>query len=60
MEEIRNVTTQQADMKCPSCDNGYMRPNGIVKPTTPPWFTHKCTQCDHTQDYGVRYPHIIN
>ena len=59
MEEIRNVNVQQADMKCPKCGKGYMRPNGLVQPTTPPYFGHTCTACGHEQYYGVRYPVTI-
>ena len=59
MEEIRNVQTRQVDMKCPACGTGYMRPNGIVKTSNPPWYTHRCTNCGNEQDYGVRYPFIV-
>ena len=59
MEEIREVKSRQADMKCPACGVGYMRPNGLVKPTTPPSFGHACTNCGFSQYYGVRYPVTI-
>ena len=60
MEEVNRVQTNQVDMKCPTCGNGYMRPNGIVYMTTPQQFEHKCTNCDHKQPFGVRFPFIQN
>ena len=59
MEEIRDVQSKQVDMKCPKCNGGYMRPNGLVKPSTPPWYGHICNRCGYVADYGVRYPHIV-
>ena len=59
MEEIKEVKAHQADMPCPKCGIGYMRPNGLVKVSIPPHFGHKCTNCDHEQYYGVRYPVTI-
>jgi transposase-like protein len=58
-EELRNVSVQQMDMKCPRCNQGYMRPNGLIVPGHSPEFTHVCTQCAYTQNYPVRYPHVI-
>ena len=58
--EIKNVQVQQIDEKCQVCNQGYMRPNGIVQPGNPAQFQHKCTNCNHTQFYGVRYPHTMN
>ena len=58
--EIRKVEAQQADEKCPVCRNGWMRPNGIVLQGTPPQYPHKCTSCNYTATYQVRYPYIIS
>lgn len=60
MSEIRNVQSQQLDQKCPNCGQDWMRPTGEVSMTNPPTFKHKCGNCGHTQDYNVRYPHIIS
>ena len=59
MEKLRNVKMQQIDKECDKCKNGYMRPNGLVKPSIPPHFGHSCTSCGHEQYYGVRYPVTI-
>jgi len=57
--EIREVQAKQADEKCPTCNNGWMRPNGIVNQTNPPSYEHSCNSCGATATYGVRYPYTI-
>jgi len=59
MPEVREVNTQMVDQRCPVCNNGWMRPSGIVKPTNPPSFEHTCTSCGHKQEYGVRFPYAV-
>lgn len=59
MPEVRQVSTQQVDEKCPVCQQGWMRPTGIVTQTTPAQFEHKCTQCGYKQTYSVRYPYFV-
>jgi len=60
MAEIRNVNMQQADERCPSCGNGFMRPTGIAKLVHPPKYEHACNaNCGHKQDYSIRYPYLI-
>ena len=56
MSEIRNIQTQQLDEKCPVCQSGWMRPNGVIAGNQ---FQHKCTACDYTNYYPVRYPYIV-
>jgi predicted RNA-binding Zn-ribbon protein involved in translation (DUF1610 family) len=60
MPVLRKIKTEYADEKCPQCGKGWMRPSGIVQPTTPPQYEHSCTNCGHKQTYGIRYPYIIS
>jgi predicted RNA-binding Zn-ribbon protein involved in translation (DUF1610 family) len=59
MSEVRQVQTNQVDQKCPACGNGWMRPNGVVQTTNPPQYDHACTNCGHTQTYGMRFPYTV-
>jgi hypothetical protein len=60
MTEIRNVNVRQADEKCPRCQNGYMRPTGVVTQSNPPSYEHRCNaRCGHVQNYPMRYPYTI-
>jgi len=59
MSEIREVKTKQVDERCPVCKQGFMRPTGVVLTTSPPLFTHKCTNCEYTSNYQIRYPYIL-
>ena len=59
MEELREVRAQQMDKKCPKCNQGYMRPNGIVNMGPTPYYDHVCNSCGHTDRYTMRYPYYI-
>lgn len=59
MSEVREVKVKQVDEKCPVCQNGWMRPTGIVLTSNPPQFPHKCQKCGYEQIYSVRYPYVI-
>ena len=59
MPEVREMQSQVVDQRCPACNNGWMRPTGIVKQTNPPYFEHMCANCGHKTDYGVRYPYNV-
>ena len=59
MPEVRNVQTSQVDEKCPACNQGWMRPNGIVQDTNPPQFQHACNACGNISNYSVRYPYTV-
>jgi hypothetical protein len=59
MAEIREVKSKQLDQRCPLCQNGWMRPTGLMVTGTPPMHQHKCTLCSHEQSYPVRYPYIV-
>ena len=56
MTELRSVQAQQVDQRCPVCQNGWMRPNGIISGSQ---FGHKCTACEYTASFPVRYPYIV-
>jgi hypothetical protein len=58
MEEVRKIESVQVDQKCPLCNNGWMRPTGIIV-GVPALYEHKCTQCDYKQSYPIRYPYIV-
>ena len=60
MPEVRQIQTSQVDEKCPVCQQGYMRPTGIILTSQPPLFEHKCTNCNYKQNYTVRYPYIVH
>jgi len=57
MSEVRRVETSQVDEKCPICGKGWMRPNGLVSGNQ---YQHKCTACDYTSYYPIRYPYIVH
>ena len=59
MPEVRKVKVQQMDEKCPICQQGWMRPSGIVITGDPPLFQHKRTACGFHNSYNVRYPYTI-
>lgn len=59
MPEIREVKNQVVDQKCSACNQGWMRPNGIVQQTNPPSYEHQCTNCGNKETYGVRYPYTV-
>ena len=59
MPEIREIQTNAMDQRCPACSQGWMRPDGIVKPGTVPMFEHVCSACGYKQDYGMRYPYNV-
>ena len=58
MPEVRQVQTKQVDEKCPTCGNGWMRPNGIVAGGNQ--YEHSCTSCGYKQYYSVRFPYIVS
>ena len=59
MQEVRNVNSRQVDFRCPECQNGWMRPSGIVLTSNPPQYPHTCTSCSYKQTFGVRYPYVV-
>ncbi len=58
MPEVRNVNVKQVDERCPVCQNGWMRPTGIIPVSG--MFEHKCTACEYKQTYSMRYPYVVS
>ncbi len=44
-EIMYQVRTYEVDFKCDVCGKGFYRPTGIIYPTYPPQYLHKCTVC---------------
>lgn len=45
------------DEVCDKCGKGMMRPTGSTDTMSDPMvYGHKCTECDHTEQYQVQYP----
>jgi len=44
-EIMYQVRTYEVDFKCDVCGKGFYRPTGIVYPTHPLQYPHKCTVC---------------
>lgn len=58
METRNEVKTIQVDYKCPSCENGKLRPTGNVLATYPAKYPHLCNKCDYTEtSSGKTYPY---
>lgn len=61
MEIRKEVKTFQVSHKCPVCDTGELKANGMMKPSNPPYYGHKCTnrECKHSEYIlGKTYPRI--
>ncbi len=60
MEIRKELKTFQVDYKCPKCENGYLRSNGIVLTSDPPQYPHICNneKCDHSETFKKIYPYI--
>ena len=54
--EIKIKDIKQIEYKCDSCNIGNMRPTGIMLPSYPPKYPHKCTFCDNTITLNDTYP----
>mgnify|MGYP003507846415 CR=1 FL=1 len=60
METRKVVVPIQVDYQCDKCEEGVMRPTGVVKPMSPPLIVHRCTKCGHEDTYrNKRYPYIV-
>ena len=48
----------EVDFRCDICGKGYFRPTGMVYPTCPMKYPHKCTFCGAETDVvGHTYPY---
>lgn len=43
--EKHEVKIYEIDFRCDVCGKGYYRPTGVVFPTYPTKYLHKCTVC---------------
>ena len=60
MEIKRELKTIEVDFKCPKCDDGRLRTNGIALLTDPIKYEHICNKCfNYTETFNIEYPHII-
>jgi len=63
MEEIKQILTFELDFKCPSCNEGYLRPIGTILAAHLPilMYPHRCNNiaCGYVEDFKVNYPQII-
>lgn len=59
-EEIEKVEAVKVDFKCPKCETGYLRPNGIAYATNPMQYPHICNnmKCDYKDTFYRNYPFI--
>ena len=63
MKEIVNVKPVKIDYKCPKCNIGYLRPNGIIShygELNQPHHQHNCNNpiCDYVETFNIYYPYI--
>ena len=49
----------EEDMICPKREDGYMRPDIALLPTSPPKYPHTCDACGHQAVFDVCYPRIV-
>lgn len=51
------VQVVMVDRTCEKCGTGLMRPTGMMLPSQPPWYVHRCNGCDAHANFNVSYPH---
>jgi len=56
MEIIQTAHVMITDMECPQCQNGRMRPIGLIMSEFPPMYTHICVSCGFQDKFEKRYP----
>ena len=52
------VLTVGVDYYCDECDFGVMVQTGIMLPTDPPRWRHKCNHCGNISDLWDKYPTV--
>lgn len=57
-EQTYEVRTVGVDYICDECRTGKMEPTGIMLPTYPPRWRHKCSHCNETADLSQQYPTV--
>ena len=59
MSETRTpVHPVRVDRICDDCNEGVMRPTGMVLTSCPAQYVHRCTHCDQASSYTQSYPFI--
>lgn len=56
MEIIQTAHVMITDMECPQCQNGMMRPIGLIMGEFPPMYPHICVSCGFQDKFEKRYP----
>lgn len=51
------VQTVLVQYRCNECDNGTMKPSGIILTSNPPQYPHECNSCFHKQTFLIKYPY---
>lgn len=46
------------EMMCDKCNEGQMKPTGMVYETYPPQYPHKCDKCGYENTFDEVYPRI--
>jgi hypothetical protein len=46
------------DYVCDVCNTGLMVQVGLMLPTDPPQWKHKCSNCGDTKDFFAKYPDL--
>lgn len=57
-EVAKEVKAYKMTMPCSECD-GEMEATGMMYPTEPAYYLHRCNKCGHEEEFlGVTYPRI--
>ncbi len=57
-ERTYEVKTVGVDYECDACHAGTMQQTGIMLPSDPPWWRHKCSNCGLVEDLRQKYPTV--
>lgn len=57
-ERIYEARTVIVDYICDDCNIGVMEQTGVMLPTDPPKWPHKCNHCGKTDVFWQKYPAI--
>ena len=57
-EQRHKVTAVEVEYRCDQCEEGVMRPTGLMQPTSPPKYQHKCNKCGAVGYLYLMYPCI--
>lgn len=57
MEKVANAQLILVEYVCDECQQGLMRPNGVMLMSNPPQYPHQCTNCGSTKVFYNQYPY---